>query len=62
MDKAVGAVITQVEPDSPGAKAGLKVGDVITQIDGKEVTDAGGLQVVVGEPESGHHHSSATDA
>ena len=29
-------------------KAGLKVGDVITQIDGKEVTDAGGLQVVVG--------------
>ena len=48
MDKAVGAVITQVEPDSPGAKAGLKVGDVITQIDGKEVTDAGGLQVAVG--------------
>jgi len=53
MDKAVGAVITQVEPDSPGAKAGLKVGDVITQIDGKEVTDAGGLQVVVGEQNPG---------
>ena len=48
MDRAVGAVVTQVEPDSPGAKAGLKVGDVITQIDGNEVTDAGGLQVVVG--------------
>ncbi len=53
MDKAVGAVVTQVEPDSPGAKAGLKVGDVITQIDGKEVTDAGGLQVVVGEQNPG---------
>jgi len=53
MDKAVGAVITQVEPDSPGAKAGLKVGDVITQIDGKEVTDAGGLQVLVGEQNPG---------
>jgi serine protease Do len=53
MDKAVGAVVTQVEPASPGAKAGLKVGDVITQIDGKEVTDAGGLQVVVGEQNPG---------
>jgi len=53
MDKAIGAVVTQVEPDSPGAKAGLKVGDVITQIDGKEVTDAGGLQVVVGEQNPG---------
>jgi serine protease Do len=53
MDKAEGAVVTQVEPDSPGAKAGLKVGDVITQIDGKEVTDAGGLQVVVGEQNPG---------
>ena len=48
MDRAIGAVVTQVEPASPGAKAGLKVGDVITQIDGKEVTDAGGLQVAVG--------------
>ena len=48
MDRAIGAVVTQVEPASPGAKAGLKVGDVITQIDGEEVTDAGGLQVAVG--------------
>ena len=53
MDKAVGAVVSQVEPDSPGAKAGLKVGDVITQLDGKEVTDAGALQVVVGEQNPG---------
>jgi serine protease Do len=44
-----GAVVTQVQPDSAGAKAGLKVGDVITEIDGKKITDAGQLQMEVGE-------------
>jgi serine protease Do len=53
MDKAVGAVVSQVESDSPGAKAGLKVGDVITLIDGKEVSDASDLQVVVGQKNPG---------
>ena len=53
MDKAVGAVVTQVTPDSPAAKAGLKVGDVITQIDGRPVNDAGELQVEVGQKAPG---------
>jgi serine protease Do len=53
MDKAVGAVVSQVESGSPGEKAGLKVGDVITQIDGKEVSDASELQVVVGQQNPG---------
>jgi serine protease Do len=44
-----GAVVTQVEAGSPGAKAGLKVGDVITEMNGKKVTDAGQLQMEVGE-------------
>ena len=44
-----GAVVTQIESGSPGAKAGLKVGDVITEINGKKVTDAGQLQMEVGE-------------
>ena len=35
VNNAAGAVITQVEPNSPGAKAGLKVGDVITELNGK---------------------------
>ena len=53
MSKAVGAVVTQVQSNSPGAKAGLKVGDVITKVDGREVTDAGQLQVEVGQQQPG---------
>ena len=48
-----GAVITQVEPDSPGAKAGLKVGDVIIAVNGQKVTDAGQLQMEVSEQRAG---------
>jgi len=44
-----GAVVTQIEAGSPGAQAGLKVGDVITEINGKKVADAGQLQMEVGE-------------
>ena len=44
---ASGAVVTQVEPDSPGAKAGLKIGDVIIRIDNQKVADAGELQATV---------------
>ena len=51
--KAQGAVVTEVQPDSPGAKAGLKIGDVITKMDGREVNDAGQLQVVVGQQQPG---------
>jgi serine protease Do len=48
-----GAVVTQLEANSPGAKAGLQVGDVITQLNGKKVTDAGELQMEVGEMSPG---------
>ncbi|HZZ15878.1 MAG TPA: Do family serine endopeptidase [Candidatus Sulfotelmatobacter sp.] len=53
VDKATGAVITQVEPNSPASKAGLKVGDVITEVNGKSVSDAGALQVEVGQNQPG---------
>lgn len=50
---AMGGVVTQVESDSAGAKAGLQIGDVITEIDGHKVNDAGELQVIVGQKQPG---------
>jgi serine protease Do len=38
-----GVLVTNVEADTPAAKAGLKAGDVITSIDGKPVADPGQL-------------------
>lgn len=42
-----GAVITEVSPDGPAEKAGLKVGDVITQVNGESVIDAQDLKLKV---------------
>jgi serine protease Do len=53
MKKAEGALVSEVEPDAPGAKAGLRTGDVITELDGKPVTDAGQLQMIVGQKRPG---------
>jgi serine protease Do len=50
---ALGGVVTQVESDSPAAKAGLEIGDVITEVDGQKVNDAGELQVTIGQKEPG---------
>jgi serine protease Do len=50
---ANGAVVSQVESDSPAAKAGLKTGDVITELDGKKITDASELQMEVGQKKPG---------
>src|SRR6202050_285120 len=53
MNKAEGALVSEVEPDTPGAKAGLRTGDVITELDGKTVNDAGQLQMMVGQKHPG---------
>jgi serine protease Do/serine protease DegQ len=48
IDKEHGAVVSQVVPNSPAEKAGLKEGDVITELDGKAVTSAAQLRNDVG--------------
>ena len=53
MNKAEGALVSEVQPDAPGAKAGLRTGDVITELDGQVVTDAGQLQMLVGQKRPG---------
>ena len=43
-----GALVSSVEPDSAAAKAGLKAGDVITQVGSTPVTRAGDLSNAIG--------------
>jgi serine protease Do len=47
MKTAEGAIVDQVLPGTPAADAGLKSGDVITKLDGKDVHDAGDLSLRV---------------
>jgi putative serine protease PepD len=48
-----GARITKVVAGSPAAKAGLKVGDVITSFDGKQITSADELTASVSAAKAG---------
>jgi serine protease Do len=47
MDKGRGALVANVSKDGPAEKAGVKVGDVITEFDGKEIKDSGDLPIIV---------------
>ena len=47
LSDAAGAIVSQVTPDSPAAKAGLKSGDVLREIDGNKILNGGALQVAV---------------
>jgi Do/DeqQ family serine protease len=49
LEKARGALISDVMAGSPAEKAGLRQGDILVTFDGKEVKDARQLQLAVGE-------------
>lgn len=48
LDRPQGLLITDVYPNGPGARAGIREGDVVTAIDGAEINDQGGLNFRVG--------------
>ena len=49
LDKAQGAIVTEVSPSGPAAKAGVKVGDLIVKFNGQEVHSRADLPRIVGQ-------------
>ncbi len=53
LDRPRGALVSQVQPDSPAAKAGLQASDVILQFNGRPVENSGDLPRMVGMAKPG---------
>ncbi len=47
MEHGYGALVANVSKDGPADKAGVKVGDVIVEFDGKDVKNSGDLPIIV---------------
>jgi serine protease Do len=48
-----GALVTDTEPNTPAAKAGLKNGDVIREVNGKKIADSQQLRLMISETPPG---------
>jgi serine protease Do len=53
MKQPRGAVVLRVLPDSPAAKAGFKVGDVVVEFNGKKIYRSSDLPLAVGQADIG---------
>lgn len=53
VEKGEGALITEVEKESPAEKAGLKAGDVIVQVDNEKVSGSDDVRQIISEKEKG---------
>lgn len=53
MERAYGALVTRVLPDSPAEEAGIAVGDVIVEYNGREVARSSVLPPMVGRTDVG---------
>jgi serine protease Do len=52
-DESSGVLVGGVSPNSAAAKAGVEDGDVITELDGKKITDPRSLQLLVAQSRPG---------
>ncbi len=57
--KTQGVVVMNVKPDTPAAKAGLKVGDIITAFDGVPIHSSAGLTYLVQTSDVGRQYRVA---
>lgn len=55
LDLSEGALVSNVTAESPAEKAGIKQGDVITSVNGKKVSDAAHLRLLVTQLTPGTH-------
>jgi serine protease Do len=53
MKETAGALVAEVSPDSPASRAGLKNGDIITQVNETPVADNNQLKLLVGSLQPG---------
>src|SRR5690349_11535263 len=53
LKKPQGALVASVEPKSPAARAGLKNGDIIIAVDGRDIENSIDLPRMIGESRPG---------
>jgi serine protease Do len=54
-DPASGALVNEVAPETPAEKAGFREGDVVTEFNGRKVSDSANLKLMIAETSPGTH-------